>query len=229
MFWKFRGPTALPRISAWIPQRLRLSSYPSHNNRTSPSEVKDDPQSFWHQLKKEDPDLFQMLQASNGNITKEFYASMRAKPEVHQLFLKQRRAAYKERYATVAEVRTADIERSRDWYQAHKHDEDIVRRNEIYRWFFNPKCYKRNPWTKDLPWTTYRPVAYTEKVSHYCTECGTYRSGIKSWWQAINDPNSFLCNKHYTDRGWSRCMPKGYEDIRTFMELRARYEGLNQK
>lgn len=34
---------------------------------------------------------------------------------------------------------------------------------------------------KDLPWKTHRPVAYTEKVPHYCTGCGYHSWGLKLW------------------------------------------------
>ncbi|KEQ61286.1 uncharacterized protein M437DRAFT_52069 [Aureobasidium melanogenum CBS 110374] len=168
-----------------------------------------------------------MLKAANGAITKEFYAKMQAKPDILRVFLAQRRAAQKQKYQTVTKFRTARIRIAKDWYQAHKQDDSYRRRCNMYLWCFHPTF--RRPWIDHLPWPTHRPLAYRQKVAHCCAECGTRHSGLKSWWQSVKDPDSFLCHKHYTDRGWSECMPKGYEHVRTFKGLNARYKELNQE
>lgn len=181
MLWRFKKLTALPRTSARIPQRPHFSSYPSHNNRTSPSEVKDAPKSFWLHLKEEYPELYQMLRASQGRITKEFYASLQAEPELFLLFREQQSATENKQYATDAKYRAARIAKAHAWYEAHRHDQNLTRRQKIYNWCFCPVFSERHSWTKHLPWTTHRPVAYTKKVSHYCEGCGYRRLGFKAW------------------------------------------------
>ncbi|KAI4761732.1 hypothetical protein E4T52_06034 [Aureobasidium sp. EXF-3400] len=176
-----------------------------------------------------DPELYRMLRASQGRITKEFYASLQAEPELFLRFREQKSVTESKHYATDAKYRAARIKKAKAWNEAHKHDEDFTRRQKIYNWCFRRESFKRHPWTKNLPWTTHRPVVYTDKVSHYCAGCGCHRLGYKAWWQSMEDPNSFLCHKHYANRGWSEIMPKGYEDVRTLEELRVRYEELNQK
>lgn len=181
MLWNFRRPIALPTTSPckWILKGPRFSSFPFHNDKTSPSEVEDTPQSFWHHLKKEDMDMFRMLKAANGAITKEFYAKMQAKPDILRVFLAQRRAAQKQKYQTVTKFRTSRIRIAKDWYQAHKQDESYRRRCNMYLWCFHPTF--RRPWIDHLPWPTHRPLAYRQKVAHCCAECGTRHSGLKSW------------------------------------------------
>lgn len=167
------------RSSAWIVQSSRFSSFSSRINETSPSEDKNPPQSWYLQLKKEDPDLYRMLRAQNGAITKEFYARLRTKPELFLLLREKQSAVDRKQYATVAKYRAARRERSKAWYEAQKHNDNYHRRNRIYLWLFTVKHSK--PWMKDLPWKTHRPVAYTEKVSHYCAGCGYHRLGLKAW------------------------------------------------
>ncbi|CAD0115039.1 unnamed protein product, partial [Aureobasidium uvarum] len=206
------------------PQTLRHFSLSCHRNQTSSSDGNDTPMSFWRKL-KEYPELFEMLKASRHRSTKEFYARIRAEPELLRMRQEEHSRVTKLLYSN-SEYRASHKRKAIAWNHAHKHDEHLIITRAIHAWFFRyPRTRPEScSWAGDhqlMPWKTHRPISYHAKTACYCTSCGIERQ-LKGMTQTC-----FLCNTHYAERGWSEAMPKGYEDIRTFGNLRARYDKLN--
>ena len=83
-----------------------------------------------------------------------------------------------------------------------------------------------HPWMCQLPWKTRIPIVTPNRVRQICATCDTYRlNGAKLWWQrhTPSDPPLYDCQTCYvTTRPLPLCMPKGYEDVKTTKDLRAR-------
>ncbi|CAD0087642.1 unnamed protein product, partial [Aureobasidium vineae] len=208
-----------------IPQALRYLSLSCHRNQTSSSDDNKTTMPFLRKL-KEYPELYEMHRASRYRATKEFWARMRAEPELFRLY-QQDHSRRMERLYAQAEYRVLNNQRSLADYYAHKHDERFARIRSVHYWSFRLPNNAWSVWVREcLPWKTHRPVKYLAKTECYCACCGIPRQ-LKAVWQSTTDPSVLMCNKHYAERGWPEAMPKGYEDIRTFGDLRARYDELN--
>ncbi|KEQ71228.1 hypothetical protein M436DRAFT_65386 [Aureobasidium namibiae CBS 147.97] len=128
------------------------------------------------------------------------------------------------------------------WYQ-RKRDKDptfMERRRECSRVYvrkvslqahyrFRRKVMKwtKHSWVRQLPWKTHTPIFTQDKVRQICATCGSYRiDGAKLWWQrhVPSDPPLYDCQTCFAKTG---IMPDGYEDVKTFGELKARKEELD--
>jgi hypothetical protein len=85
---------------------------------------------------------------------------------------------------------------------------------------------RTHAWVRErLPWKTFRPVFYKDKVQHVCSTCliPRYGSAHKLWW-ASHDAEHYQCNPCYMNG--SDVMPKGYEDVSSMAGLKKRKEEL---
>lgn len=110
--------------------------------------------------------------------------------------------------------------------ETHKHWE------RFYIWCF------RYDWVRNqLPWKTYKPRLYSERVEHHCMRCQfTQRQGFKLWWCRTSDSSDrleyatglrdlsadeqYLCSTCY--RKTENIIPQGFEDITSLKDFKAR-------
>jgi hypothetical protein len=85
----------------------------------------------------------------------------------------------------------------------------------------------RHEWIRELPWKNHRPVLLKEKIYDHCARCKHSRHrAILFWWRSLDE---VLCNRCYMSGEWNDILPEGYEDVRTFNELRARKKQLDMR
>ncbi|THX23243.1 hypothetical protein D6D12_08557 [Aureobasidium pullulans] len=102
-------------------------------------------------------------------------------------------------------------------------DDRIRRRVKIRSW-----CLQ--PWVRDLPWKTYRPVYFENPAQFECATCDYARiRSAKLWWRKIAEnqgagqsTETHICHNCYTSPDWTEIMPEGYEDMRVYRDLLAR-------
>ncbi|KAI4848514.1 hypothetical protein E4T44_03885 [Aureobasidium sp. EXF-8845] len=168
-----------------------------------------------------------MHNESIGHGYKEFWAKLRAEPELLRARQEESRRLNRRLIETSATARAKKVATAMAYFHAHRHDETYIRYKAISRWFFCLPDRSKSAWARqNLPWKTHIPIEHPEKIYHFYSCCGTDRF-LKSGWQSKTDPSEFLCNTHYAARGWNTAMPEGYEDARSFSEIRARYKELN--
>jgi hypothetical protein len=85
---------------------------------------------------------------------------------------------------------------------------------------------RRHSWVRErLPWKSYTPVHYEDKVQHTCHTCLIpRRGGAFKLWFASHDGEHYQCPTCYF-RG-SNMMPEGYENVSTMAELKKRTDEL---
>ncbi|CAD0082490.1 unnamed protein product [Aureobasidium vineae] len=110
-------------------------------------------------------------------------------------------------------------------HHARRHRIERYRRGQILKqWFF------KHAWVRDeLPWKSHRPVLYDQNTGHYCAGCEwTKYGGRRLWFKNLVD-ESYLCQSCYIPPSpdWDQIMPKGYEDIKTLKDLKARKQQLD--
>jgi len=100
-------------------------------------------------------------------------------------------------------------------------DDKLVRSQDISYW-----C-RHYDWVRSLPWPTHRPLLLEQKTELRCTDClWAKRRPLRFWWQSAK--GDYICNSCYTKPDWSEIMPKGYEDVRSMRDLRARKQQLDE-
>jgi hypothetical protein len=109
-----------------------------------------------------------------------------------------------------------DFDESDQDLRAESH---IQKSNKLRGW-----C-RRHEWVRELPWKNHRPFLLKEKVYDHCARCQRSRHrAILFWWRSLDE---VLCNRCYMSGEWKDILPEGYEDVRTFNELRARKKQLD--
>lgn len=182
---------------------------------------------------------------------KESYANLRLiDPQAYKKVLASRKAYYeKTRQDPVAWRKILDQKRSQlqRWRQdpdnrakihaARGRFQDARMQDERYRFYLRLSgwCHRRAWVREQLPWKSYRPVLYDNKVEHYCDGCNwTTRGGKKLWWKKIEtspaaDSGSWLCAHCYVPTtDWAQALPEGYEDLglTTIKEITKRRDSL---
>lgn len=246
--WSSAVPRTLP---TWTLQPFRFFSLSCYRNQANLNQDQNAPISFKTKL-KEYPELYKICLAGKGTISKELWAKIRAEPELLRVKQEEARRNAKKLRATNPRFRAMDTAKSGAFYHAHKHDEAYVLSKCMSAWCFRMSDKSKSAWMREnLPWKTHLPHHQSERSYHFYSCCGIHRymktgvSGcflitgysvdtnervtnyISGQWRSKTDPDEFLCHKHYLERGWDAAMAEGYEDVRSFRELRARYEELN--
>jgi hypothetical protein len=85
---------------------------------------------------------------------------------------------------------------------------------------------RKHSWVRErLPWKSYTPVCYEDKVQHTCHTCLIpKRGGAFKLWFASHDGEHYQCPSCYL-RG-SNMLPEGYENVSTMAELKERMDEL---
>lgn len=129
-------------------------------------------------------------------------------------------------------IRCRGRARSRAWYAKARQMETHKHWERFYIWCF------RYDWVRNqLPWKTYKPRLYSERVEHHCMRCQfTQRQGFKLWWCRTSDSSDrleyatglrdlsadeqYLCSTCY--RKTENIIPQGFEDITSLKDFKAR-------
>ncbi|CAD0088366.1 unnamed protein product [Aureobasidium mustum] len=154
--------------------------------------------------------------------------------------LADRVARFRERYANDPAFRQKMIDNGRKRY---RQPERRIKANACYRAKYQAnreyyvKAHER-AWAEDLSrrrtsylvtliargaaeratWRTHAPIAYTERVEHYCTGCNRIRF-LRRWWKEKSealgkaeqpDSDRYMCN-HCFANDWPRVVPETYE------------------
>lgn len=99
-------------------------------------------------------------------------------------------------------------------------DETKSRKQKIFVW-----C-RSHDWIRQLPWPTHQPLSFEQKMELHCTNClWAKRRPLRLWWQDAK--GTHICTACHTKPDWSEIMPKGYEDVRSMKDLRARKQQLD--
>ncbi|KEQ63706.1 uncharacterized protein M437DRAFT_20156, partial [Aureobasidium melanogenum CBS 110374] len=175
--------------------------------------------------------------------TKEQYAKLRKDPERLERYLAKRRRYIRERYHELSpELRQRKVEKIKR-YKEQRLQDDIEYRNQATEaqkrydaaHSMNKKLRQwctRYAWLREESlWKSYRPLVYDEKVRLHCDGCGYVTlKGLKLWWTMLTDtkPHHLCPSCYFSSRNWTDVMPKGYEDVQTAKELKARKEQLDQ-
>jgi len=100
-------------------------------------------------------------------------------------------------------------------------DETKLRRYKISNW-----CWAHD-WIRQLPWPTHQPQFFEQKMELHCTDClWSKRRALRLWWQDAK--GTHICTACYTKPDWSEIMPKGYEDVTSMRDFRARKQQLDK-
>jgi len=80
-------------------------------------------------------------------------------------------------------IASKEIDRTQS-HQAHKDDDNYIRRQRIHKWAFGKDRSGRSAWIREhLPWKLYRPMFYPEGALYYCEGCNYERHfRNKSWY-----------------------------------------------
>ena len=101
------------------------------------------------------------------------------------------------------------------------HLEEAIRKKEMLR------SWCRSEWVRELPWKVHRPVVLEQKVYDRCARCVWARHRyMKFWWHSSDET---LCNNCYAKGDWDDILPRGYEGVRTFQDLRSRKAQLDKQ
>jgi hypothetical protein len=161
--------------SKCILQPFRSLSVSCVQFQTNSSQDRNAPKSFFQKL-KEYPELHRLHKESVGHGYKEFWAKLRAEPELLRAKQEESRRLNRRYVETSPTARAKKLATARAYFQAHKHDETYLRYKSISRWFFCLPDRSRNAWARQyLPWKTHLPVEYPEKSYHFYSCCGTDR------------------------------------------------------
>lgn len=176
-----------------------------------------------------------------ASITKEERAELRKNPELYARQLEKERQ-YRSKLRKNPELYARQSEKDRQRMQRYRNN--IESRSKFLevkrRWYSNNPMYhrlylwcSRYAWLRDsLAWKSHRPLATEEKVRHHCDGCDFKPDyGLKLWWAMFSDSEPrYLCHKCYcTTRDWKDVMPKGYEEVKTIKEVKARKEQLAKR
>ncbi|THW83307.1 hypothetical protein D6D18_08158 [Aureobasidium pullulans] len=154
------------------------------------------------------------------------YHRVKGDPEALREYYDRKAERMKKRYDENPDVRErTKIYSRRRW--------DVTRTNEGFRMAMRIGAWVRtHAWVREhLPWKTHHPLRYDKPVEHYCMGCKHIRSGGSYlWWQAKRDvpetgtdAGSYLCHGCYVPKdNWRAAMPQGYEDVKTYDEMKAR-------
>lgn len=155
-------------------------------------------------------------------------------PEYRRRRIDQIIAAEQRRLQKEPNFRKRKAAYKRLWHLEHAREESVRRANRFIMW-----CYKKSWIRQNLPWKSHIPKMYEEKVEHYCTACKfVHKNGYRLWWQhmdqstghkqtnaGLGNPSAteqYLCSASYLKTGWENIIPRGFEDVTTLKELRAR-------
>lgn len=154
-------------------------------------------------------------------------------------------ACHRARYQNDPLFRAAVMKHRRERWAAKKHDERALFIPRFRDWV------NRLDWVRrDLPWKTYAPVKYNDKVEHFCHGCDwTRHGGMQLWWRRrrrageasdkhvadsgasehLGKSDEFLCHGCYVKKhSISEALPEGYEDVRLLKDIVARKKQLGE-
>jgi len=176
-----------------------------------------------------------------AGYNKKSYSRLKDDPERYEKHLIYRRQSDARRYQDLAWRDRQAMSSQR--YHQRKRDEDPTikeRRQEEKRVYDRKRSleahqqsrrklieWTKHSWVRQLPWKNYTPIVTQDKVRQICATCGSYRiDGAKLWWQrhGPSDPPLYDCQTCFAK---TEGMPDGYEDVKTFRELKARKEELD--
>ncbi|CAD0098436.1 unnamed protein product [Aureobasidium mustum] len=164
-------------------------------------------------LREENPELYDQQTAARYRA---YYKKMRQDPDAWRKRIDQT-IPHIERWRQDPDNR-ARIHAARDRFREARMED------ERYKFYVRLKnwCYKYSWVREQLPWKSYQPVLYDNKVEHHCDGCNWTRlGGKKLWWKKIEtspaaDSCSWLCFHCYVPKtNWAEALPQGYEDLGT--------------
>ena len=119
------------------------------------------------------------------------------------------------------------VKRKAAWaksFQKRKSCERTYRRKMFSDWL-------RSGWhTADLPWKTYRPEVFSQRVVRPCSGCQLPDHRTKFWWTSVFELERHLCGRCALELSWEEVCPKGFENTATLKEFttRAKELGFNK-
>jgi hypothetical protein len=198
--WKAVGwckPTVRPLLSI---SRVFSSSHPINGTPLDPVQrrIRNDKRNEYYRLKRRtDPDWALKRQARELKAT-----------------TKTQAAWSEERYQQQLE------------YYREYHRTQLAKDPQYRSKIWLKEILRKHSWARErLPWKSYTPVLYEDKVQHTCHTCLIpKRGGAFKLWFANHDGKHYQCPTCYL-RG-SDIMPQGYEDVSSMVELKKRMHEL---
>jgi len=148
----------------------------------------------------------------------------------------------KERYYSDPEYRRRTLDRASETIRLRKARDPIYRKehNAHNKAFMRQKrsgeafsksetlihWVRRSGWhTADLPWKSYQPELFPERVIHPCSGCNRPDFKAKLWWSSV-DSEKYLCGPCWWKSSWEDMCPRSFEDAATWKEFSARAKEL---
>jgi hypothetical protein len=95
-------------------------------------------------------------------------------------------------------------------------NEDFRRRETLLEWI------RRSKWVQtDIPWKSYRPEIYPERIAHLCTGCNVQDYRARLWWCSTSESAKYLCSRCWSKLGWNQMCPESFENATSWKEFTA--------
>jgi hypothetical protein len=157
-------------------QSFRFFSVSCYKTQANSTQHQNAPPKSFYQKLKEYPELRKMLIDAKGNTHKEFWAKLRAEPELLRAKQEEARRLNRRLIETNADARAKKIATATAYFHAHSQDEAFLRCRAISRWCFGLPDRSKSAWVREiLPWKTHLPTRYHQEAYRFYSCCGTQR------------------------------------------------------
>lgn len=142
------------------------------------------PETFNYKL-REYPELRREFRKLGLN--KEVYAKVRGVPELYKLLRAGSRIRARRWLAARPDRAEENRKNAFAWFQAHKDDDNCMRRKRIHNWAFRQDVPGKSAWIREhLPWKLYRPMFYPEGALYHCEGCNFVRHYQNKTWYVVS-------------------------------------------
>lgn len=97
-----------------------------------------------------------------------------------------------------------------------RNNEDYRRRATLLDWI------RRSKWAQaDLPWKSYRPEIYPERIARTCIGCKLHDYRARLWWSSMSESAKYLCSTCWSKLSWDQICPESFENATSWKEFTA--------
>ncbi|KEQ59291.1 uncharacterized protein M437DRAFT_57362 [Aureobasidium melanogenum CBS 110374] len=137
-------------------------------------------------------------------------------PEFRRRYLDHNAEYRKERRLRDPEYHKKANAQSKKCVSQNRNNEDFRRRETLLDWIKRSKSAQT-----DLPWKSYRPELYPERITHLCTGCNVRDYRARLWWCSTSDSAKYLCSRCWAKLNWNEACPEHFEDAKSWKEFTA--------